>query len=349
MALSDGSRLMPEPILVGRSAERLQALAAECAVDRWSTDLDACLADSAYSIYFDAQTTSQRANSVERALEAGKHVYCEKPLGVSSEECLRLARRARQKGLKNGIVQDKLFLPGLRKMKRLLEEGFFGRLLSVRGEFGYWVFEGDTIPAQRPSWNYRKEDGGGITLDMFGHWQYVLQNLFGTVEYVSAQTHTHIPRRVDEAGNKYDATADDAVYGFFELSNGAMVQMNSSWAVRVYRDDLLTLQADGTEGSAVAGLRDCKVQSKSETPLAVWNPDLPVAHDYCAGWKTVDDGKQYENAFKTQWELFLRHVAEDAPFPYNFLEGAKGVQLAELGLRSSAEHRRLQVPRLALD
>ena len=347
--LSDGTRVMPDPVLVGRSEEKLRALAADSGIERWSTDLAACLADPRNQIYFDAQITSLRAEAVKAALCAGKHVYCEKPLAADIQTGLDLARLAKARGVKTGIVQDKLFLPGLLKLKKLIQSGFFGRLLSVRGEFGYWVFEGDTRPAQRPSWNYRKEDGGGITLDMFGHWQYVLENLFGQVEYVSAHCETHIPRRVDEAGKWYAATADDAVFAFFELANGIAVQMNSSWVVRVYRDDLLTLQVDGTDGSAVVGLRDCLVQSKEDTPTPVWNPDLPRAIDYFAGWKAVDENQTYENAFKVQWELFLRHVQEDAPFPHDFLEAVRGVQLAETGLQSSAEHRRLPVPKLTLD
>ena len=346
--LSDGSRVMPEPILVGRDEGKLRTLANECGIMRWSTDLAACLENPSDTVYFDAQTTARRAESVALALDANKHVYCEKPLAATLEQCLHLARQAKSKGLKNGIVQDKLFLPGLLKLKRLIDAGFFGRILSVRGEFGYWVFEGDLCPPQRPSWNYRKQDGGGITLDMFGHWQYVLQNLFGAVVRLSANTKTHIPQRVDEQGNWYACTADDAVYAFFELQNGVVVQMNSSWATRVYRDDLLTLQVDGTDGSAIAGLRDCKTQSKSQTPRAIWNPDLPVAHDYFSAWEKVDGPRDYDNAFKAQWELFLRRLAEDAPFPYDFLEGAKGVQLAELGLQSAAERCTVTVPRLAV-
>lgn len=346
--LGDGSRVMPDPILVGRDEQKLRALADECGIERWSTDLEACLHDPYNKIYFDAQTTSRRAESVSAALRAGKDIYCEKPLASSLEETLELARLAKAKGVKTGIVQDKLFLPGLLKLKKLMEDGFFGRVLSVRGEFGYWVFEGDTIPAQRPSWNYRKEDGGGITLDMFAHWQYVLQNLFSPVRTVWAHCSTHIPRRVDESGKWYEATADDAVYAFFELADGVAVQMNSSWTVRVYRDDLFTLQVDGTNGSAVAGLRDCRIQPKEKTPKAVWNPDLPVANNYFEAWQKVEDGQEYENAFKIQWELFLRYVLEDAPFPHDFLQAAKGVQLAELGLQSSVERCAVPVVELTI-
>jgi predicted dehydrogenase len=346
--LSDGTRVMPELVLVGRNEAKLRGLADECGIARWSTELGDLLSDPKFPIYFDAQTTSQRVPGVKQALTAGKHVYCEKPLAENLDDALELARLARKSGLKNGIVQDKLFLPGLRKLKQLIDSGFFGRILAVRGEFGYWVFEGDDAPAQRPSWNYRKEDGGGITLDMFGHWQYVFENLFGRVERLSARALTHIPQRVDESGARYLCTADDAVYAFFELENGAIIQMNSSWATRVNRDDLLTLQVDGTEGSAVAGLRDCKIQSRKETPRAVWNPDLPKPIDYLAVWQPVAGESEYENAFKVQWEMFLRHVLEDAPFPHDFLSGAKGVQLAQLGLESSASGCSVPVPELAL-
>jgi predicted dehydrogenase len=346
--LRDGVRVMPELVLVGRNESKLRSLAAESGIARWSTDLKQELSNPQNVIYFDAQTTSLRVQSVAEALAADKHVYCEKPLTEDLDSALKLARLARDRKLKNGIVQDKLFLPGLRKLKHLLDTGFFGRILAVRGEFGYWVFEGDDVPAQRPSWNYRKEEGGGITLDMFGHWQYVFENLFGRVERLSARTLTHIPRRIDENGQPYQSTADDAVYALFELAGGAVIQMNSSWATRVNRDDLLTLQVDGTEGSAVAGLRDCKIQSRKDTPRAIWNPDLPKPIDYLASWKPVADEHEYENAFKVQWEMFLRHVLEDAPFPHDFLSGAKGVQLAELGLKSSGSGCSVPVPELAL-
>jgi predicted dehydrogenase len=349
--LRGGERLVPDPILVGRSAAKLEAIAAAHGVARVSTDLDACLANPGDTIYFDATSTSLRADTVRRALAAGKHVYCEKPIATTTAEALDLARLARQGGVRHGVVQDKLFLPGLRKLKGLVSAGFFGRILSVRGEFGYWVFEGDWggKRAQRPSWNYRKEDGGGIILDMFAHWRYVLDHTFGPVEAVACLGATHIPERVDEHGARYAATADDAAYATFLLRGpeGPIVaQFNSSWAARVYRDDLLQLQVDGTRGSAVAGLRGCKTQERGETPGPVWDPDLPNPCDFYAGWQDVPDTAEPDNAFKAQWEQFLRHVATDAPFPHDFLEGAKGVQLAELALCSWAERRWLDVPPL---
>ena len=348
VALGDGNVIWPEPLLLGRNPQKLAALAERFGLPRWSTDLDACLEDPAAQVYFDAQVTSARAEPTRRAIDAGKHVYVEKPLADDLETCLELARLAAKAGLKNGIVQDKLFLPGMRKLKRLVDAGFFGRILSVRGEFGYWVFEGDWQPAQRPSWNYRKEDGGGIILDMFPHWRYLLDNLFGTVRRVGCVGATHIPRRVDDHGEPYAATAEDAAYAAFELDGGIIAHFASSWCVRVYRDELLSLQVDGTEGSAVAGLWQCKVQHRAGTVRAVWDPDRPAPVAYRDGWQDVPDNQQFDNAFKVQWERFLRHVGCGDPFPWSFLEGAKGVQLAEAGLRSWREGRRIELSDLTL-
>lgn len=344
--LGNGDVLLPDPILVGRNEYKVRALAEAHGISRWSTDLAACLENPDDTIYFDAQTTLRRADSVRAAIAAGKHVYCEKPSADTLEEALDLARRAEAAGVKHGVVQDKLFLPGLLKLKRLIDGGFFGQILSVRGEFGYWVFEGDWQPAQRPSWNYRKEEGGGIIVDMLCHWRYVLDNLFGSVRSVMCLGATHIPQRVDEQGAAYAATADDAAYATFELAGGVIAQINSSWCVRVYRDELFVLQVDGTHGSAVAGLRECRAQSRATTPRPVWNPDIPNPIAFRDGWQEVPDNAVFENAFKVQWEMFLRHVALDAPFRWGLLEGAKGVQLAELGLQSWRERRWLDVPEL---
>ncbi|GGJ00468.1 oxidoreductase [Alicyclobacillus cellulosilyticus] len=344
--LPNGETLMPEPILVGRNEQKLRALAARYQIDRWTTDLDAALSDPFYEIYFDAQATPLRAASVAAAIRAGKHVYCEKPVAENLAQALDLVRLARLRGVKTGVVQDKLFLPGFLILKRLIDSGFFGRILSVRGEFGYWVFEGDLIPAQRPSWNYRKEDGGGIIVDMVCHWRYLLDHLFGGVEAVSCIGATHIPRRWDEEGRPYEVTADDAAYTTFQLPGGVIAHINASWCTRVNRDELFELQVDGTEGSAVAGLRRCKVQHRAHTPRAVWNPDLPDANDYRAQWVEVPPAEEPENAFKAQWEMFLKHVVMDAPHPHDLLAGAKGVQLAELALRSWAERRWIDVPDL---
>jgi predicted dehydrogenase len=345
----NGDVIWPEPVLLGRNAEKVAALAARYGIQRSSTSLEECLADPSLTIYFDAQTTSLRAPAVRAAIAAGKHIYVEKPIAEDLDTALDLARRAQEAGVKNGVVHDKLWLPGLRKLKRLVDSGFFGRVLSVRGEFGYWVFEGDWQSGQRPSWNYRKEDGGGIILDMFAHWRYVLENTFAPVRSVSCIGTTHIPQRVDEDGRPYAATADDAAYAIFELDGGIIAQINSSWCVRVYRDELVEFQVDGTLGSAVVGLRDCKIQPRGSTPKPVWNPDVPNSLRFRDDWIDVPDNDVFPNAFLAQWELFLKHVLYNTPFPYTLLEGAKGVQLAELGIASWQERRWLDVPELRTD
>jgi predicted dehydrogenase len=346
--LSDGSRVQVEPILVGRSEAKLAELAAKHGIENFTTDLDAALADDRWQIYSDFLVTQARASAIKKAIAAGKAIYTEKPTAESFEEALELARLAREAGVKNGVVHDKLYLPGLRKLKRLIDSGFFGRILSVRGEFGYWVFEGDWQAAQRPSWNYRAEDGGGIVVDMFPHWSYVLENLFGTVRSVYAHAVTEIPTRVDEKGEPYAATADDAAYAIFELEGGITAQLNSSWTTRVNRDELVEFQVDGTLGSAVVGLFGCKIQPRNATPKPVWNPDLADEHDYDTDWIESPANDVFENGFKTQWEEFIRHVVEDAPNAYDFLAGARGVQLAEQGLISSREGRRIDLPEVSL-
>ncbi|MEU1591099.1 Gfo/Idh/MocA family oxidoreductase [Micromonospora sp. NPDC005710] len=346
VALADGTTIWPEPVLVGRNETKLRELAERHGLTDWTTDLTSALARDDVEIYFDAQVTQQREKAIRQAIEAGKHIYTEKPLAEDTAAALDLARAADAAGVRTGVVQDKLFLPGLRKLKRLIDGGFFGRILSVRGEFGYWVFEGDWQPAQRPSWNYRAEDGGGIVVDMFPHWHYVLEELFGRVTAVSCVTATHLPERVDEAGHAYAATADDAAYATFELDGGLIAQINSSWAVRVYRDELVEFQVDGTEGSAIAGLRNCRVQHRAVTPKPVWNPDLPATEDFRAQWAEVPDNEDFDNGFKVQWEAYLRHVVAGEPFRWDFLAGARGVQLAELGLRSAREGCRVEVPEL---
>jgi predicted dehydrogenase len=346
--LPGGATVYPEPVLVGRSEARLREIAERHGLERWTTSLDDVLADPEVEAYFDTQVTSVREQSLLRAISAGKHVYTEKPVADSLDGALRLARAARAAGITHGVVQDKLFLPGVIKLRRLVREGFFGRVLSVRLEFGYWVFEGQEIPAQRPSWNYRAEDGGGITLDMFPHWRYLLEDLFGPVTALYARQATHLPRRWDESGAAYDVTADDAAYALLEFEGGLMASVNSSWAVRVNRRELVELQVDGTNGSAVAGLRNCTVQHRVSTPLAVWNPDLPDPIDYLAQWTDVPDNAVFDNGFKVQWEQFLRAAAEGAPLRWDLAEGARGVQLAELARQSSAEGRRVDVPPLPI-
>ncbi|MCU1634388.1 MAG: oxidoreductase [Micrococcaceae bacterium] len=341
--LSDGTRVQVEPILVGRNEAKLAELAAKHGIEHYSTDLDSVLADPTWEIYADFLVTKARSAAIRKAIAAGKAIYTEKPTAETASDALELANLAEAAGIKNGVVHDKLYLPGMQKLKRLIDSGFFGRILSVRGEFGYWVFEGGWQDAQRPSWNYRTEDGGGIVVDMFPHWSYVLENLFGKVESVYARAVTHIDERVDEQGLPYRATADDAAYAVFELEGGIVAQLNSSWTVRVNREELVQFQVDGTHGSAVVGLFGCKIQPRNATPKPVWNPDLEDTHDYDADWIDVPTNEVFENGFKTQWEDFLRHVLEDAPHPYDFLAGARGMYLAEQGLESSRSGRRLEL------
>ena len=347
--VSPTERIMPDPILVGRNEVKLKELCKSTGIEKWTTELDSVMSDPAYPVYFDAQTTLRRADAVKAAATAGKHVYCEKPTAVDTKTALDLYKFCEEKGVKNGVVQDKLWLPGLVKLQRAIAKGYLGRIFSVTGDFGYWVFEGDTVPAQRPSWNYRKEDGGGMIIDMLCHWRYVLDNLFGPVKAVQCRGATHIKKRVDESGNSYDCTADDAAYSMFEIDGPdgeIVVNFNSSWCTRVRRDDLLTIQVDGELGSAGAGLRNCYLQHYGNTPKPVWNPDIEQPIDFYKDWSKVPEQEVYDNAFKVQWELFLKHVVLDTPFRWSLLEGAKGVQLAELGLKSWEERKWLDVDSL---
>jgi predicted dehydrogenase len=346
--LEDGTRVQVEPILVGRNADKVRELAQLHGVEAWSTDPDSLIADDSVDIYFDAQVTSRRASALKSAIANGKHIYTEKPTAETLEEAIGLAQLARDAGITAGVVHDKLYLPGLVKLRRLVDEGFFGKILSLRGEFGYWVFEGDIQPAQRPSWNYRAQDGGGMTVDMFCHWNYVLEGILGRVQSVIAKTATHIPTRWDEQGQPYPATADDASYAIFELEGGIVAQINSSWAVRVYRDELVEFQVDGTHGSAVAGLNKCVAQQRAHTPKPVWNPDLPVTESFRDQWLEVPANADLDNGFKLQWEEFIRDVAAGRDHRFGLLSAARGVQLAELGLQSSAEGRRLEIPEITL-
>ena len=346
VVLSNGDRVMPDPILVGRDAEKVRRLAEVHGISRWSDNLDKCLENKDDELFFDAASTQLRAGLLSKAIAAGKHLYCEKPTADNLEDALRVAQEAQAAGVKHGVVQDKLFLPGLRKFLMLRESGFFGRMLSVRGEFGYYVFEGDWQPGQRPSWNYKKDEGGGIILDMVCHWRYVLDNLFGEVKSVSCLGATHIQDRWDEKGRRYDADADDAAYCTFELADGVIAQINSSWTTRVRRDDLVTFHVDGTHGSCVAGLQKCFTQARVNTPRPVWNPDQPRTHNFFGDWVEVPDNIPYPNGFKAEWELFIKHLYEDTPFKWNLFEGAKGVQLAELAIQSWQERRWVDVPPL---
>lgn len=349
VALPNGDRVMPDPILVGRNAEKVAALAREHGIERWTADLAAALANPDDTLFFDAGTTQMRADLVARAIEAGKDIYCEKPVSDTLDKAVAIAKLAKSRGVKNGVVQDKIFLPGLRKLKMLRDSGFFGRMFAVRGEFGYWVFEGDWgQPAQRPSWNYKKAEGGGIILDMLCHWRYVLDYTFAPVRAVSCLGATHIPTRVDENGQTYKADVDDAAYATFQLEGGIVAHINSSWAVRVRRDDLVIFHVDGTNGSAVAGLTRCFTQHRVNTPRPVWNPDVPQSMNFYDQWEEVPNNITYDNGFKLQWEDFIRHLHAGTPWKHDLVEGAKGVQLAELGHKSWAERRWFDVPVLTI-
>ena len=342
--LGNGDRMMPDPILVGprcrqgrapRQALQRGALdhrSRRGARRRQRHDFLRCRDHAGASVAADQGDQCRQACLLREADR-------DQPRG-SRGACCKLAAA---KGVKHGTVQDKLFLPGLKKLAFLRDSGFFGRMLSVRGEFGYWVFEGGWQEAQRPSWNYRSEDGGGIILDMVCHWRYVLDNLFGEVESVSCTGTTDIPERWDEKNKKYKATADDSAYATFRLKGGVIAHINMSWVTRVYRDDLVTFQVDGTHGSAVAGLTDCVIQARQATPRPVWNPDEKRTHDFYADWQKLPENTVYDNGFKEQWEMFIRHVCEDAPYKYTLLEGAKGVQLAECALQSWRERRWIDV------
>lgn len=342
-----GDVIIPKILLLGRNPQKLAELSKKYNDLPWSTDLDNALSDPQYSIYFDAQTTQLRYNAVLKAIRAGKHVYCEKPSSATLDQALDLYREAKAKGIKHGVVQDKLWLPGIQKLWQLIRQDFFGRIHEVRAEFGYWVFTGEDEPAQRPSWNYRKSEGGGIIQDMLCHWRYLIDNLFGTVTEVYCLGATHIPQRWDEEGRPYVCDVEDSAYATMLTEQQVVCQFNSSWCTRVRREDLLTIQVDGLRGSAVAGLRECYIQPASATPKPVWNPDLPQTINFYEHWLRVPDRQIYENAFKAQWKRFLLHVVEDEPFPWDLLEGAKGVQLAELAYQSWQQKKALPVPTLS--
>jgi len=329
IVLGNGDRVVIDPILVGRNATKLEHVAKRFDIERWTTDLDTALSDRSDTLFFDSATTNLRFDNVARALAAGKHVFCDKPLSPTHAQALQLTDIARRAQLKNGVVMANLWLPGLRKLKTLVDAGFFGRVLHIRGEHGYWVFEGDGRPGQRPSWNYRRQEGGGIVLDMMCHWHYMLEGLFGPIRRVTCAARTFVPERWDESGKPYEADADDAAAVLCEMASGALVQITLSWCTRVRRDDLMVIQVDGTGGSAVTGVFDCQTQHRAQTPSLVWNAEDRPAVDYRAAWLPVPDLPPLGNAFKVHWELFLRHVAEDAPYAWDFAMAARGIELAE--------------------
>jgi predicted dehydrogenase len=348
LVLANGDCLMPQPVLLGRNPAKLAVLAAANGDLKWGTDRDTCLADPGIAIYFDANATVGRCARAREALAAGKHVYLEKPIAEDLEDALDLARRAERAGVKNGVVQDKLFLPGLMKLRKLYDANFFGGILSIRLDFGWWVFDGMPYPAQRPSWNYRKATAGGLILDMFAHWRYIFDRLLGEIKSVSCRHMTALPERRDESGNQYNVDVEDTAFATLELSGGVLAQVSSSWASRVRRDDLLQIQVDGTFGSAVCGLHRCFVQPLITTPKPFFDPEHPQSMVFDDQWQEMPDVEPFRNGYRAGWELFLRHVAEDAPFPSPLLEGAKGVQLAEACYQSNRERRWVDLPVLKL-
>ncbi len=347
LPLKDGTRVVPDPILVGRNEDKLRRLAQRYEVARWTTDLDGALADKKDEVFFDAASTQLRAGLVKKAIAAGKHVYVEKPTADTFEDAYEIYKLAEKAGIKHGVVQDKVYLPGLRKLKMLLEAGFFGRILSVRIDFGYWVFEGDLQPIQRPSWNYRKKDGGGLILDMIPHWQYVIGQTFGDIKSLVCHAVNDIPKRWDENGEAFAADTDDSAYAILQLANGITAQINFSWCVRVRRDDLVTFKVDGTKGSAVAGLHDCWTQANVNTPRPIWNPDARVNADYFADWQLMPDTQAFTNAFRIEWEMFIRHLFGEGEWRHGLLEGAKGLQLVEAAHRSNRERKWIDLEKLA--
>ena len=346
LALRNGDRLIPEPVLLGRNPDKLAGLAAAHGGLAWSADAAATLADTSIDIYFDTSATGGRVERALRAIAAGKHIYLEKPIADSAQAAMAIVRAAQTAGVKAASVQDKVYLPGFHKLHKVRDSGFFGRILSARLDSGWWVFDGELHPAQRSSWNYRRQDGGGLVLDMYPHWRYLLTSLIGPIKAVSCRKVTQIPRRIDEAGQPYDVDVEDEVFATFEFESGAFAQVTSSWATRVKRDDLIQIQIDGTLGSALAGGHKCFVQSLAATPKPTWNVEAPQAMDFDTQWQEVPDIEPLRNSYRQGWEQFLRHVTEGDPLRSPMLEGAKDVQLTELCYQSDRERRWIDVPAL---
>ena len=313
-----------------------------------TTDLDAALANTDDTVFFDAGSTQMRADLLSKAIDAGKDVYCEKPIADTLADAIKVAKLARSRGIKNGVVQDKLFLPGLRKMKLLKDAGFFGRMLSVRGEFGYWVFEGDLQPIQRPSWNYRKADGGGIILDMLCHWRYVLDNLFGEVKAVSCLGVTHIPRAHRRSGQ--------ALHGRCRRCRLCDVRARGR---RDRADQLVLVRArEARRSRHLPGRRHARLGGRR--PHALLHP---ASREHAASGlesgRAADDELQravggsaghqaYDNGFKLQWEDFIRHVVRGSALDVRSARKAsRACSSPSSGCKSWAERRWLDVPDLS--
>jgi predicted dehydrogenase len=346
LAIGD-DRVVPKLLLCGRYAERVAAVALAHSVTDWTTDLDTALADPAYAIFFDAAATQQRVGVLEKAIAAGKHIYSEKPVAPTVAEGLALLQQVKARGLKHGAVEDKVHLPGLQKLARLMQSGELGRVVGFRLEFGWWVFDGTGQPCQRPSWNYRA-GGGGLMLDMYPHWRYVIEAIVGRIARVSSAAWTATPERIDEQGERYRVEVDDSAATLVELESGVCGTILSSWATRVRRDDLFTLQVDGTKASAIATLHHCHVQTMAHTPtIKGFSVMTDIAADYREGWTEAPPLDVYRNPYRDGWEQFLRHVVAGTPLASNFAAGIRDVQFAEACLRSNAVRTWIARPQLA--
>jgi predicted dehydrogenase len=339
LAIGSG-RIMPRLLLSGRDEKRLATLARGNEIDCWTTNLDAALSDPGFSIFFDAAATVQRVPTLTKAIAAGKHIYSEKPVSLSVSEGMSLLAAVRARGLKHGAVEDKIFLPGLQKLAQLAGKKFFGRITGFRLEFGWWVFDGFERKSQRPSWNYRQSGGGGLTMDMYPHWRYVIESILGAIRRIVAASATAVPQRADESGARYDVDVDDTSVTLVELDNGTIGTILCSWATRVRRDDVLTFQIDGTGGSAIAGVHRCWAQSASDTPeIRHINPMVDIAFDYRRDWKEVSEPVDRTNPYRIGWERFLRHIVAGEPLASDLSAGIRDVKLVEACNRSAAEGR----------
>jgi predicted dehydrogenase len=336
--------IIPRLLLAGRDNERLSGIAKAYGIDDWTTDLDGALANPNYAVFFDAAATRQRVATLTKAIEAGKHIYTEKPVAPTAAEGRALLRAAQARGLKTGAVEDKINLPGFQKLAALAAAGFFGRVTGFRLDFGWWVFDGAERESQRPSWNYQKRGGGGLTLDMYPHWRYLIENILGPIKKVITSATTALPTRIDETGQPFAVDVDDSSMTLAELASGATGAIICSWATRVRRDDLLTLQIDGTGGSALAGLHRCWIQYAADTPMIRrFNPDVDIAADYRGGWQEVPGADKHTNPYRVGWEHYLRHLVTGTPLVSDLSAGIRDVQLAEACYRSIVEEKWIEV------
>jgi predicted dehydrogenase len=338
-------RLVPRLLLVGRDAKRLAALAQTYGISESTTDLDAALASRDHSLFFDAAPTAQRFSTLQKAIAAGKHVYSEKPLAPTLAQAKALLREAQARALKHGVVEDKLGLPGLRRLAEVALSGELGRIAGFRLEFGWWIFDGTERATQRPSWNYK--EGGGLLFDMYPHWRYVIEGLIGPVLRVASAHWIATPERIDEDGTRYRVPVEDSAATLVEIEGGVFGTILSSWATRVRRDDLFTLQIDGSRASALATLHRCYLQPAAQTPeIAHFNIAKDIGTDYRTHWTELPSLGAGKIPYRAGWESFLRHVAVDAPLASDFSAGIRDVAFAEVCQRSMAERSWIEMPAL---